>query len=288
MKPPPFEYIAPSSLEEALAAIAADGEAKVLAGGQSLVPLMNLRLAAPEQLVDLNALDGLDTIGEADGGVSIGAMTRQSAAEQSALVQERVPALAEALARIGHFQVRNRGTVGGSIAHADPVAELPATLLALGGRVTAASAARGERQIGADDLFQGFFTTALEADEILTETWWPALAAGSGWSVQEVVRRTGDFALVSAVTLLRVDGGSVADARIAMGGVAARPTRVTTAEEAITGQAPSEDAARAAGDAARASVNPTGDVHGSAEYRREVAGVLVERSIIEAAGRAQG
>ena len=287
MKPPPFEYLAPSSLEEALESLAAaNGETKVLAGGQSLVPLMNLRLAAPEQLIDLNAIDGLDAIGESDGGISIGAMTRQSAAEQSQLVRDRAPALADALGRIGHFQIRNRGTVGGSIAHADPVAELPATLLALGGRVTARSAARGQRQIDADDLFRGFFTTALEPDEILTETWFPSSTTGTGWSVQEVVRRVGDFALVSAITVLRVEGSSVAEARIAMGGVADRPIRATAAEEALAGQAPSADTARAAGDAVRGSISPTGDVHGSTEYRREVAGVLVERSILEAAERA--
>ena len=289
MKPPPFDYLAPSSLDEALAAIAApEGETKLLAGGQSLVPLMNLRLAVPEQLVDLNALVGLDTIAEADGGVSIGSMSRQSGAEHSPLVRERVPALAEALTRIGHFQIRNRGTVGGSIAHADPVAELPATLLALGGRVTAASAERGERQIDADEFFRGFFTTALQPDEILTKTWFPCSEAGTGWSVQEVVRRSGDFALVSAVTVLRLDNGIVAEPRIAMGGVADRPTRATAAEEAIAGQTPSAEAARAAGDAARESLDPTGDVHGSTDYRREVAGVLVERSIVEAAQRAQG
>ncbi len=288
MKPPAFEYIAPGSLEEALEALAAaNGETKLLAGGQSLVPLMNLRLAAPDELIDLNAVGGLDAIAEADGGVSIGAMTRQSAAHSSSLVQEKVPALAEALARIGHFQIRNRGTVGGSIAHADPVAELPATLLALGGRVTAVSAARGERQIDADELFRGFFTTALEPDEILTEVWFPAIRADTGWSVHEVVRRVGDFALVSAITVLRVEGGTTAEARIAMGGVADRPVRASAAEDALTGQTPGSDAAAAAGDATRASVSPTGDVHGSAEYRREVAGVLVERSIIEAAARAE-
>ncbi|MCY4085693.1 MAG: xanthine dehydrogenase family protein subunit M [Actinomycetia bacterium] len=288
MKPSPFEYSAPASLEEALEVLAEAGSgAKVLAGGQSLVPLMNLRLAAPEHLVDLNGVGSLSEIRADDGGLAIGAMARQSTLERSTLVEELVPALAHAASHIGHFQVRNRGTVGGSLAHADPTAELPMILLAAGGRVTVQSKARGARAVEANDLVRGYFTTAIEPDEILTEAWFPRLEGAAGWSFQEVARRHGDFALVAAATVVRLDGDTVADAVIALAGVADRPVRAAAAEELITGEAPSAALAEHAADAVRGELSPTGDVHASSEYRREVAGVLVGRALSEAAQRAQ-
>lgn len=276
MKPPPFDYVAAASLDEALAALAEGGEdAKLLAGGQSLIPLMSLRLAYPSLLIDLNRVPELAAIGLANGTLSIGSMVRHRTVERSADVRAAVPLVTEAMPLVGHAAIRTRGTVGGSIAHADPAAELPAVALALGATMTARSAARGERTVAAEDFFQGYFTTALRPDEILCSVDLPAQAPGTGVGVEEVARRHGDFAMVGAVAAVTVRDGAVADARIAMINVAEKPVRATAAERALVDGGTLDDAAALA---AR-DLEPSGDLHASPAYRKKVAGVCVRRAL---------
>ena len=236
MKPPPFEYHAPGSLPEALDLLARLGpDAKVLAGGQSLVPLLNLRLARPAHLVDINNLAELGEIQPLDGGLKIGAMVRQRAAERSDLVRERCPLMAEALPFIGHPQIRNRGTVGGSLAHADPASELPAVAAALDADLVVQSV-RGERVLKPEDFFVSFLTTSLEPDELLVELRVPAWPSGAGWAYLEISRRHGDFAMVGVASIVRLAAdGSVAEARLAYtgaGGAPIRPTRPSASSSA--------------------------------------------------------
>ena len=282
MKPAPFKYATCETVEDAVSVLAEHGdEAKVLAGGQSLVPLMNLRLAAPAVLVDLNRVAALQGV-SANGTVEIGAMTRQADVERSAEVAAGAPLVAEALRHVAFPAVRGRGTIGGSIAHADPAAELPAVLLALGGEVVAQSAS-GSRTIAADELFQTYFTTALRADEVLTHVRIPATGDGQRFGIQEVARKRNDFALAGAVVVADVDaGGTCTSARVALFGVSDRPIRAAGAEQALTARSLAEGAAAAA-EAAMAELDPKGDAHASAEYRREVTGVLVRRAVEQAA-----
>ncbi|MBV9582959.1 MAG: xanthine dehydrogenase family protein subunit M [Chloroflexi bacterium] len=290
MKPAPFEYHRPRSKAEALELLGSLGdEAKVLAGGQSLVALLNLRLARPAHLVDINRLNGpLSQIAApASGGLSFGALVRQRAAEGSSAVREQCPLMAEALPHIGHHQIRNRGTVCGNLAHADPASELPAIALALDGEMVAESQARGQRTIQADDFFRGYLTTALEADELLTEFRLPAWPSGAGWSFMEVSRRHGDYALVGVAALVQLDAnGTCTDARLAFTGAAPGPVRVREAEAALKGAPISADAINAAAERVAPAIDPQSDVHATATYRRHVAGVLARRALHEAAGRA--
>ncbi len=279
MKPVPFEYRRAESVEEAVGLLAEGGlDAKVLAGGQSFVPMLNMRIARPALLVDVNPVTGLDGIAAENGHVRIGATCRQRAAERSPLVRERCPLLAACLPFVGHVVTRNRGTVGGSVAHADAAAELPLVLFALGGSVVAESR-NGRRTIPADDLFVSYFTTALEPDELLVETLWPASAPGAGCGFEELALRHGDYALSMAACALRVEEGVVADARLALGAVAARPTLV---DVPLAGRAVDAEAAREAAAAARAAVDPSGHLHASADYLRHVTGVLAERAVLRA------
>src|ERR1700694_1242907 len=239
MKPPPFVYHRPGTLDEALDLLGEYGdEAKVLAGGQSLLPLLSLRLAHPAHLVDINRIDGkLSQVAQQDGGLPIGALVRQRAAESSPVVRAGCPLLAEALPLIGHTQIRNRGTVCGSLAHADPASELPAVALALDAQMVAQSRARGTRVIAADAFFRGYLTTALEPDELLMEFRMAAWPAGMGWSFQEVARRHGDFALVGVAAALRLDmAGTCQDVRLAAIGAGPGPLRGRAAEAALRGQ----------------------------------------------------
>ena len=287
MKPPPFEYDVAGSLDEALSLFAEHGdEAKVLAGGQSLLPLLSLRLARPERLVDINRLDELTTIGNGDG-LRIGALVRQRAVERSADVAAANPLLAAAVRFIGHAAIRNRGTVGGSIAHGDPAAELPAVLVALDGEVEVASR-RGTRRIAAADLYAGFLTTAVEPDELLTAVHLPSLAPGTGWSFQELSRRSGDFAIAGVAATVRLDGGTIAEARIALSGMDQTPVRATAGEATLAGQAPSADLWVAAAADAVGALDPPADLHGTSEYRRHLAGVLIRRALVEAHERTEG
>lgn len=288
MKPAQFEYHDPRTVDEAVALLKQyDGEAKVLAGGQSLVPLLNMRLARPAALVDINRVAGLDYIHEENGALVIGAMTRQRTLEQSDEVRRGNPLLHAAVASIGHPQIRNRGTIGGSLAHADPAAELPAAVLALGGELVAAGPS-GRRIVAAADFFVTFLTTALEPDEVLVELRVPPLAVQTGWGFQEFARRHGDFALAGVALSLTLDGGSsCSDARIALFGVGSTPVRATHAEVALRGEKPSPALFERAGDDVRDELEePLSDIHASADYRRHVAGVLTSRALAEAAARA--
>lgn len=280
MKPAPFEYFRPDSVDEALSLLTEHGwEAKLLAGGQSLVPAMNFRLAAPGVLIDLNRIPGLDAIREAEGGLRIGTMVRQHAAEQSADVRRLAPLLAEALPFVAHPQIRNRGTVGGSIAHADPAAELPAVMLALGARLHVAGR-NGARTLAADEFFTGLFATALEHDEMLVEIEIPAAAPRSGCAFLEVSRRHGDFGLAGlAASVSLDDGGCCTEARIALLGVGEGPVLAAAAADALRGQSPGADAFAAAAEAARAEIDPPMDIHASSDYRRHLVGVLVSRAL---------
>ena len=287
MKPPLFEYHRAGSVDEVVALLGeyAD-EAKVLAGGQSLVPLLSLRLARPAHLLDINRVAALSSI-ENGNGLTVGAMVRHRAIERSDVVRTANPLLAHAVRFIGHSAIRNRGTVGGSIAHADPAAELPAILLALDGEVEARST-RGTRTIPAPAFFEGFLTTSLEPDELLTAVRVPALLAGTGWSFQEFSRRSGDFAIVGVAATVRLDSnGKVADARLAFSGVDQVPVRATTAESVLTGATPSDDLWKSAAHAAASPLEPASDIHGSAAYRKHLAAVLAERALREAHDRAR-
>jgi aerobic carbon-monoxide dehydrogenase medium subunit len=287
VKPPPFAYFAPGSLEEATSLLAEHGDdAKVIAGGQSLIPLLSLRLARPSVLVDLNGIDeltGVDTGGDA---TTIGAMTRHRAVERSDVVARNLPLMAAAAPFIGHAAIRSRGTVGGSLSHADPAAELPAVALALDAVFTARSAT-GEREIVADDFFAGYFTTTLEPDEVLSSIRFPNAPSGTGVSVQEMARRHGDFAMVAVAAAVTMAGDAIGDARLALINVADRPVRALDAEAALRGSSPTDDTIVAAADAATRDLSPVSDLHASAAYRRTVAAVLVRRALTEAVGRAR-
>lgn len=278
MKPPPFEYVAPRTLQEAIAALANGGtDAKVLAGGQSLIPLLNFRLARPSVLVDLNRVAELAHVSSRDRGIAIGAMTRQASIERDATLSSRQPLLAEAIRSVGHPAIRTRGTFGGSLAHADPAAELPAVAVCLDAQLTIAGP-HGRRTLAAEDFFLGYLTTALRPDEILEETWLPPLARGTGQAWVEFARRHGDFALVGVAVSLSVVDDVVTDARIVLTGVGGLPVRAREAETLLVGGNIPERAGAAA-DAARTAIEPEADIHASKEYRAHLAGVLTERAI---------
>ena len=279
MKPAPFEYLRPESLDETLALLRDHGdEAKVLAGGQSLVPVLNMRLVRPSVVVDLNSVPGLDRIEEANGDVRVGALVRQRALEEAELTPRRLPLVAEALPHVGHFVTRNRGTVGGSIAHADAAAELPLCLIVLGGAVVAQSA-EGTRELRAREFFVTHFTTALAPGELVVETVWPALGRGWGVAFEELSQRRGDFGLSIAAAALHVDDGRVAEARVGIGTVVERPTLLETE---LAGEAVTEDVAREAAARAAAALDVFGSLHASPAYQRRLTAVLVERAILRA------
>jgi aerobic carbon-monoxide dehydrogenase medium subunit len=288
MKPPRFEYYRPDSLGEAVALLERyAGDARILAGGQSLMPLLNMRLARPAALVDINRIEALGGVRGWEGGVSIGATVRQRALQREALITSRLPMVVEIAPHIGHQQIRSRGTICGSLAHADPAAELPALAVALGAEMVA-SGPGGERTIPAAEFYQGYLSTSLETAEILTEVRFPAPPPATAWSFMEMSRRHGDFALVGVIAGLGVDGGTVSEARIVHFGVGASPRRATQAEGVLLGGTPGEDAFRAAGDAARRGLDPETDVHATAEYRRSVAGALTRRALHRAWDKLQG
>jgi aerobic carbon-monoxide dehydrogenase medium subunit len=289
MKPAPFMYAAPSTLAEALALLVTHGDkAKLLAGGQSLVPMMNFRLARPEYIIDLNRVAGLDAITEQDDTLVVGAMTRQRSLERSDLVRQRYPLLLEAVQYIGHTAIRNRGTVGGSIAHADPAAELPAVLLAYGGSVRA-QGPQGTRDIPAAELFLTYFTTTLAADEILTEVRFPRWPPGAGWCFLEESRRHGDFAMVGVAALIAIDAERrCTHAAVALTGVGGMPHAVTAATGMLVGHVPDEARIAEVAQVAAAGVAPESDIHASAAFRRHLSGVLTRRALHQAVVRARG
>lgn len=287
MKPVSFKYSAPGSLAEAAEVLARYGtDAKVLAGGQSLAPLLNMRLARPSVLVDINRISELSYIRASDGGIAIGATTRQCQLETDPLVVERVPALKAVVKWIGHPQIRNRGTVVGSLAHADPAAELPAAALAFEAELTALGP-NGTRQLSPDDLYLGYLFTSLEPDELLTEVRFPPLPAGAGWSLQEVSRRHGDFALAGVITVLTLGGEQIGEARVAHFGLGGRAVRLPEVEGMLRGATPTEELFEAAAAQASSALEADGDIHASAEYRRSIAGVITRRALREALERAR-
>jgi carbon-monoxide dehydrogenase medium subunit len=288
VKPAPFEYVRASSLEEALAAMASHGgEAKALAGGQSLVPAMNFRIAQPAVLVDLNRVPGLDGIEAAANGLRLGALARHRALERSTDVRQAAPLVAETMPFVAHLPIRTRGTLGGSLAHADPAAELPAIMLALDASLEVRSQS-GPRTIAAREFFTGLYATALAPDELITAVTIPRRRA-EGWAVDEVARRHGDFALAGAAAIITLDStGAIADPRLALFGVHERAVLADAAMRTIAGQRPSPQAIDAAADAAATQdADPGSDVHASTAYRRHLTRVLVRRVLTRAVERAR-
>jgi 2-furoyl-CoA dehydrogenase FAD binding subunit len=271
VKPAPFDYVRPESLEEALAALSNE-DAKVLAGGQSLVPALNMRLVRPSILVDVNRIPDLDGIERQDGSVRIGALARQRALEESALVRETLPLVAEAMPHVGHAVTRARGTVGGSVAHADPAAELPVCLVALGGTVATATG----REISADDFFVTYFTTSLEPGDLLVETRWPVLGRGWGFAFEELSQRRGDYGLAIVACALHVEDGRVAEARLALGSVVDRPTLFAPE---LAGHALSDTLAEEVARAIASELELYDNVHASREYQRHLTVVLGVRAL---------
>jgi aerobic carbon-monoxide dehydrogenase medium subunit len=286
MKLPYVEYEAPTTVAEAVDLLAEhEDEASVLAGGQSLIPLMALRLARPAVLIDINGLSELSLVAVTDGRVTIGAMTREYVAEDSATVGDTVPLLAAALPLIGHEAIRSRGTIGGSLAHADPAAELPAVALALDAEFVVRGRA-GERAVPAADWFEGYLATSRRPDELLTEVRFPAAGPGTGVAFLEVVRRHGDFAIVGLAVSLTLAEGVISDARLAFAGVSDVPVRAVEAEDLLAGERPSAELFAEAARVATADLNPPADLNGSPEYRKQVAATLVRRGLQAAADNA--
>lgn len=287
MKSADFHYHRPRKLNEALATLKDLGEeSKILAGGQSLMPLMNFRLAQPAHVVDINFIDGLDYIKSESGFIKIGCLARQSRLLGDSLVRQRCPVLADALAYVGHEQTRNRGTFCGSLAHADPAAELPAVLLALDGSVTVGNST-GKREIAARDFFHSYLTTALASDDMLLEASVPVQPARAGSSFVEFARRFGDFAIVGVAAVLVPDNERIAEASIALTGVGDKPWRERKLEESLIGKTASPELfTRAAGEVA-AKICPNSDIHASESYRRSLAGVLTRRALTEAWNKAR-
>jgi CO/xanthine dehydrogenase FAD-binding subunit len=285
MKPSLFAYRAPTSIEEAVAAIAGDDDAMVLAGGQSLLPAMNFRVAQPSLLVDIQHVSGLKGIAIVGDIIVVRAMTRHREFELDETVRRANPVIAEAMEHVAHIPIRNRGTVVGSLCHADPSAEMPLILLLLGGSVVAHGPA-GRREIAADDFFQSQLTTSRRPDEIIVEARFPALAPGTGWAFDEVTRRHGDFAIAGVGAIVRLDAqGRAGAVRLAACGIADRPIRLVEAEKRLIGTSLAPADLRAAGIAAAAAVSVADDMHATASYRRRVVAALVERMVAKAVAR---
>lgn len=286
MKPPPFEYVAARSLDEAVEGLArSGGEGKILAGGQSLTPMLNFRLARPSLLVDINHIPGLSEITKDNGGLRVGALVRHRAIEVSPVVREKFPMLPAAAEHVGHLAIRNRGTFGGSIAHNDPAAEWPMMALLLDAELKT-HRARGGRTIPIRDFLVTYLTTALEENEILTEIRLPGLPAGSGWGFEELSRRPGDFALAAVAALVSVEKGVCKEARISMAGVGPTALRAPQAEGMLRGQRLEPELLKQAAARAGEAADPSNDVHASADYRRHLVTVLARRALEAAARRA--
>lgn len=288
MIPASFDYHAPSTLDEALQLLARHGDAaKLLAGGHSLIPAMRFRLAQPEVLIDLNKLDTLRYVHEEGGALAIGAMTPEAWLEESAIVQQRYPLLADAVSVIADPLVRNRGTVGGNLAHADPANDQPAVMLAYGATIVAQGAG-GRRTIAIDDFFVSLFESAIQPGEIMVEVRIPAPAAASGGAYVKMERKVGDYATSAVAVQLTMSGRTIGAARVALTNVNPVPRRSAGAEAALVGKEATEAAFEAAGRAAAAECDPSSDLRGSADYKRDVTRVLAKRAIRRAVARAQG
>lgn len=286
MKPAPFQYFAPTTIEQALTLLSEHDDAKILAGGQSLVPVMNFRLARPSVLVDLNRIDELFYIRERDQGVAIGAMTRQRTVERSPIIARLAPLVAETMPFIAHPQIRNRATFGGSLAHADPAAELPAVAIALGAKLKVIGR-KSERWVQAKDFFTGLFSTTLQPDELLAEVLIPRTPPRTGWAFQETARRHGDFALAGAACTLTLDpAGKCANARLVLLSLGDRPIDAQNAVRPLIGETPNPRAIDAVAAGVDGEIDPQSDIHASAAFRRHLAKVLTRRILESAAARA--
>ena len=284
MKPPPFEYVRPVDLDGVLGALAQNsGETKILAGGQSLVPMMNLRLVAPKRLVDINRVPGLDRIARDGDRLLIGALARHTDVLTSPVVREYAPLVVAAYRHVAHRPIRNRGTIGGNLAHADPASELPAVMLALDAEFVLRSLA-GERQVAAERFFLGTFETAARADEVLTAIHIPLAAGSRRWGFEETSQRQGDFALVAVAVTFAVDGGRCANPRLAYAGAADRAVRIAAAEAALEGQSPDQTLFEQVAAKAAEAADPPEDLHADAAYRRDLVRALTRRAL-SAAGR---
>ena len=284
MKPPPFQYHDPKTVAEAVGLLATLENAKVLAGGQSLMPMLNMRFVLPDHVIDLNRVDGLSYIKDAGSALEIGAMTRQRDIEFSDLVKAKCPLLHQAIMHIGHRQTRNRGTIGGSLCHLDPAAELVSVAAAHDATVAVAGP-KGTREIAFKDFPAGYLTPSIELNEIVTAVRIPLWPAGHKAAFIEFSRRHGDFAIVSAAALLVVDGGKIKRASVTLGGVAVAPVRAADVEQAITGQTPNSDLFAKACESCR-SIEALADIHASSDYRQHLAAVLSRRALEKAAGLA--
>jgi CO/xanthine dehydrogenase FAD-binding subunit len=285
MKPPPFEYLRPVDLEGVLAALAQDSEVtKILAGGQSLIPMMNLRMVAPKRLVDVNLIPGLNRIELDRDQLVIGALVRHTDVLASPIVRQHAPLLIAAYRHVAHRPIRNRGTIGGNLAHADPASELPAVMLALDAEMVLHSRA-GERRVPAGGFFLGVFETAARADEMLTEICIPLASASRRWGFEEMSQRQGDFALVAVAATFDVDGGRCAHTHLGYAGVVDHAVRVATAEAVLNGESPDEAAFEKAAAAAAEAVDPPEDVHADAAYRRDLVRALTRRALSAASRR---
>ena len=283
MKLPPFDYACPATLPEAVQLLASSDDAKAIAGGQSLVPMLAFRLAQPSLLVDLRKLADLRGIRISDAGVTLGAMVRWRDIEDDNRLDAAHPLLKAAIAHVAHYQIRNRGTVGGSIAHADPAAEMPGIAMTCDAEISVVGKS-GARVIQAADFFQGALTTALTTDEIIVEIRLPAWPAGRRWGFQEFARRRGDFAMAAAAVFYDQDQrGKARNAHVGVIGVGDRPMRLTTVEDVLNGQTIDEATIAKADAATSAAVDPQDDIHASAAYRRALVGTMVERALKNAA-----
>jgi len=288
MKPAAFDYVVAESVDAAVAALAAaDGEAKILAGGQSLVPMLNFRLLRPSILVDINRVPDLAFVEDTSDAIVVGSLTRHYRLETSPIIAEHLPVVTEAMRHVAHLAIRNRGTIGGSLSHADPAAELPMLALLLDATLHVVSSA-GQRTVAARDFFLGPLTVDLAPDELLTRIVLPKLPPATGWGFAEVARRSGDFALAAVAAMLTLRDGVIGEARIAITGVDETAKRAGDAETLLAGRTLTPDLIDTAVAAVRASVNPPTDLHASADYRRHLVGVLVGRVLADAWRRARG
>jgi CO/xanthine dehydrogenase FAD-binding subunit len=288
MKPAAFDYIAPDSLEAAAEAIAAaNGDGKILAGGQSLMPLLNFRMARPSVIVDLMHVPDMSFIERRGDRVAIGALTRHADLEFSDLIAQKLPVMAAAMPHVAHLAIRNKGTIGGSLSHADPAAELPMLAVFYGATIKVQGTS-GRRDIPAEDFFVSALTNCLDADEIVFEIDFPVLTSHAGWAFEEVARRFGDFALASIAVSLEILDNRIVDARVAVMGVADTPRRLREAEAALTGAQGGPKTAKKLAEIVRACVSPESDIHVSAEYRKNLIGALAERAFATAWTRAVG
>jgi carbon-monoxide dehydrogenase medium subunit len=287
MKPPPFSYHDPSSIGEVITLLGSLENPKLLAGGQSLMPMLNMRYVMPDHVIDLNKVDGLSYIEESGGTISIGGMTRQRDLEYSDVIKAKCPLMHDALLQVGHRQTRNRGTIGGSLSHLDPAAELP-SVCAAHDAIIVVQGPNGEREIPFSDFPVAYMTPAIEMDELLTGIKIPTWAEGHGYAFVEFARRHGDFAITSAAALLEVGGdGSITRASLTVGGVGAAPVRMSEVEQALIGQSGDEEKLRELCEACR-EIDALGDVYASSEYRQHLATVMSRRALVKAYGRATG